>query len=203
MKRKQWVGLVISAMVGISTVLPAQASVLSQSQVVTVTGGHYYTTSVYEQTGTQQVQTGTTTQTVTTYQETGVSGTCEHVDTETVNEYNDDFISGSVEAIGSNGTSYSDTYTTSSTYNSEANDWGLVCQGDSKALDGKSFQWSTMVSETYAGQDYTTVVDAYWDAEYTENVDTTTTETVPIYTTEPVYGYVSETAWSPASISYS
>ena len=203
MKHKQWVGLVMGVMFGISTMLPAQASVLSQSTVVTVTGGHYYTTSVYEQTGTQQVQTGTTTQTVTTYQETGVSGTCILVDTETLNEQSGSFISGSVESIGSNGTSYSNTYTTSSTYNSEANDGGQICQGDLKPLNGRNFEEGIVESTTYAGQDYTQVYDVSWEASYLENLPTTTTETVPVYSTEPVYGYVSETAWSPASISYS
>ena len=46
--------------------VPVQASTLSQSSSVTVTGGHYYTYTYYQevQTGTQQVQTGTTTQQV-------------------------------------------------------------------------------------------------------------------------------------------
>ena len=70
MKHQQWVGLVIGVMFGISTMLPAQASVLSQSPVVTVTGGHYYNYTYYQnvQTGTQQVQTGTQQVQTGTYQ---------------------------------------------------------------------------------------------------------------------------------------
>ncbi len=53
--------------------VPVQASTLSQSSSVTVTGGHYYTYTYYQevQTGSQKVQTGTTTETVVSR-----SGTC-------------------------------------------------------------------------------------------------------------------------------
>ena len=47
-------------------VTPVQASTLSQSQTVTVTGGHFYTYTYWQEvqtgTGTQQVQMGTTTE---------------------------------------------------------------------------------------------------------------------------------------------
>ena len=70
-------GVILASMLNL---VPVQASTLSQSSSVTVTGGHYYTYTYYQevQTGSQQVQTGTTTETVVSG-----SGTCEETTTST------------------------------------------------------------------------------------------------------------------------